>query len=229
VQTWADAFAELVAERSSHPDGLAARGQARFYTTLPWRTPFSDPRVFAHPTVMAIVRRVLGRGPAMVQMAADTPFAGAEMQDLHRDFPPLFADDFITPLYAVAVNFALVDVNEDNSPFAMARGTHVLRRAEAESRVASGEIPIETFPMEMGDVVIRSPLALHRGTPNLTPYPRPMIVMGYVRPWLQTWNVDLTIPRATYQRFTPTVRSMLRCNVVDELVEQPETYVHFKH
>ncbi|MBW3615926.1 MAG: phytanoyl-CoA dioxygenase family protein [Actinobacteria bacterium] len=229
VQDWANAFDAMVEHRRRQPRGLAARGKGRFYTTLPWMAPFADSGVFAHPSILELVRRVLGDKIAMVQLAADTPVLGSEAQEVHRDFPPLFADDVFTPLFALAVNFPLCDVTEENGPFKMARGTHLLRRAEADARVASGDIPLESFPMTMGDVMVRTPFALHAGSPNTTPAPRPMVVMGYVREWLHTPNLELTVPRHYYESLPEPVRGLLRCRVVDQLQEQPETYVHFKH
>lgn len=229
VEEWAAAFAALVEYRRSLPAGLAPRGKGRFYTTLPWMAPFADSRVFAHPTILAVVQRVMGDNIAMVQLAADTPVLGSEAQEVHRDFPPLFGDDVFTPLFALAVNFPLCEVTEENGPFKMARGTHLLRRAEADARVASGDIPLESFHMEMGDVMVRTPFALHAGSPNTTSSPRPMVVMGYVRQWLNTPNLELTLPRHYYESLPEDVRRLLRCRVVDQLQEQPETYVHFKH
>lgn len=229
VEEWAAAFAALVEYRSSLPAGLAPRGKGRFYMTLPWMAPFADSRVFAHPTILAVVQRVMGDDIAMVQLAADTPVLGSEAQEVHRDFPPLFGDDVFTPLFALAVNFPLCDVTEENGPFKMARGTHLLRRAEADARVASGDIPLESFHMEMGDVMVRTPFALHAGSPNTTSAPRPMVVMGYVRQWLNTPNLELTLPRHYYESLPEDVQRLLRCRVVDQLQEQPETYVHFKH
>lgn len=60
----------------------------------------------------------------MVQLGADVPVKGSDYQEVHRDYRPLFSDDFVTPLYALAVNFPLVEVTEENGPFHMARGTH---------------------------------------------------------------------------------------------------------
>jgi ectoine hydroxylase-related dioxygenase (phytanoyl-CoA dioxygenase family) len=122
-----------------------------------------------------------------------------------------------------------VDVTEENGAFQQARGTHVLPRDVALERVASGQIAMESFPMQMGDVMIRTPLALHRGTPNRTDRPRPMVVMGYVMHWLHTPKVDLTLPRDYYQELPRELQAMLRCDVVDSLPEErSETYVDFK-
>ena len=78
--------------------------------------------------------------------------------------------------------------------------------------------------------MIRTPLALHRGTPNRTDRPRPMVVMGYVMHWLHTPKVDLTVPRAYYQGLPEKTRKLLRCQVVEKLPEEKvETYVEFKY
>lgn len=78
--------------------------------------------------------------------------------------------------------------------------------------------------------MIRSPLALHRGTPNTTPQPRPMVVMGYVMHWLHTHKVDLTLPADYYNSLSPELQEMLRCNVVDQLSDRgTETYINFEY
>ena len=229
VRRWAAAFDQLWARRSATPGGLAPRGPGRYYTTLPWEPPFADVSVFAHDLVLQVVERVLGPDHVLVQMAADTPVRGSVHQELHRDFPPLFGDGVPTPLYALAVNFPLCPVGEDNGPFRMARGTHLLRRSEADEAVASGRIPVESVPMDVGDVMIRTPFQLHAGSPNLTDRPRPMVVLGYVCGWLRTDNVSMDVPRGYHDSLDERTRRLLRCDVVESLVDRPETYVHFKH
>lgn len=229
VEEWRQAFDALFEERQRRPGGLAPREQARFYLTLPWVPPFADTGVFANPAVHGVLERVFPQEYAMVQLGADVPMKGSDHQEIHRDYRPLFTDDVVTPLYALAVNFPLVDVTEENGPFQQARGTHVMGRDEALKKVESGEIPMETFLMKQGDVMIRTPLALHRGTPNRTDTPRPMVVMGYVMHWLHTPKVDLTLPRDYYDSLPEALRKMLRCEVVDSLSgEAVETYVEFK-
>ena len=78
--------------------------------------------------------------------------------------------------------------------------------------------------------MIRSPLALHRGSPNKTNQPRPMVVMGYVMHWLHTAKVDLTVPQNYYESLPEQTRELLRCQVVDRLPEDKvETYINFKY
>ncbi len=230
IEAWSVAFDALFQERQQRPGGVAPRGKARGYVTLPWVTPFADAEVFANSTITGILDRVFYQEYKLVQLAADIPMQGSEYQEIHRDFRPLFTDQIVTPLYAIAVNFPLVEVTEANGPFEMARGTHVMPREEALVKVRAGEIPMEQFYMQPGDVMMRSPLALHRGTPNRTPHPRPMIVMGYVMHWLHTQKVDLTLPQDYYNSLSPQLQQLLRCETVERLPDQAtETYINFEY
>jgi ectoine hydroxylase-related dioxygenase (phytanoyl-CoA dioxygenase family) len=228
VDSWYEAFLKLFHDRQNRPGGLAPREQARYYLTFPWVPPFADVNVWANPAVIGVLDRIFPQEYVMVQMGADIPVQGSDYQEIHRDYRPLFTDDVVTPLYALAVNFPLVPVTEENGPFQMARGTHVMDRDVALAKVESGEIPLESFYAQPGDVTIRTPLALHRGSPNRTDTPRPMVVMGYVMHWLHTPKVDLTLPREYYESLPKKLQQMLRCNVVDQLEEKAETYVDFK-
>ena len=229
IEEWARAFDTLFKERQNRPGGLAPREQARFYLTLPWVKPFADERVFANPDILGVIDRVFTQEYEMVQLGVDTPLLGSDYQETHSDIRPLFTDTFVTPLYALAVNIPLVDVTEENGPFQMARGTHLISRQEGLSKIESGEIPLESFPLEIGDAVIRTPLALHRGSPNRTDKPRPMVVMGYVMHWLKTPKVDLTVSRDYYESLRPELQNFLRCNVVEQLEDKGETYINFKY
>ena len=223
------AFTELFADRAQRPGGLAPRERERFYLTLPWQSPFADAEVFANPVILGVLDRVFAQEYVMVQLGADTPLQGSEYQPVHRDYRPLFRDDITTPLYALAVNFPLVEVTKERGPFEMARGTHRMPKAEALARLERGEVAMEPFLMAPGDVMIRTPLALHRGTPNVTDTPRPMVVMGYVMHWLHTPKVDLRVPRADYETLPERLRTLLRCQVVESIEYTPESYVEFKY
>lgn len=230
IAEWANAFDRLFQQRQNQPGGLAPREQARYYLTLPWMAPFANSDVFANPVILGILDRVFYQEYRLVQLGVDVPVQGSDYQEIHRDFRPLFSDQIVTPLYALAVNFPLVEVTAENGPFQMARGTHVLPREEALVKVRAGEMPMESFYLQPGDAMIRSPLALHRGSPNQTHQPRPMVVMGYVMHWLHTANVDLTVPREYYDRLPKQTQQLLRCQVVDRLPETAvETYINFKY
>jgi hypothetical protein len=227
VERWREALDALVAERSEVEGGLAPRGPGRQYLTLPWVEPFADPEIFANPMILGVLDRVFAQEYVMVQLGADIAGPGSEYQEIHRDYRPLFDETIVTPLYALAVNFPLVEVTERNGPFQMARGTHVLPKAQGLAKIESGELPIESLTAQPGDVTIRTPLQLHRGTPNETDEPRPMVVLGYAMHWLHTPEVGITVPRALYESWPEQTRELLRCRVVDELEDRPETYLKF--
>lgn len=230
VEEWAAAFDELFYKRQNQLGGLAPREQARYYLTLPWVHPFANTAVFANQTILGILDRVFAQEYVMVQLGTDIPVNGSDYQEIHRDYRPLFDDRFVTPLYALAVNFPLVEVTAENGPFQMVRGTHLLPREEGLAKIASGEMPIESFYMKPGDVAIRTPLALHRGSPNRTSKPRPMVVMGYAMHWLHTPKVDLTVERGYYESLPEQTKQLLRAQVVDQLLEnKAETYINFKY
>lgn len=230
IEEWAQAFDSLFRERQNRLGGLAPREQARYYLTLPWVPPFANTDVFANSVLLGVLNRVFPQEYVMVQLGVDVPLQGSNYQEIHRDYRPLFSDQVITPLYALAVNFPLVEVTAENGPFQMARGTHVLPRDEGLLKIAAGEIPMESFHMMPGDVMIRTPLALHRGSPNQTSRPRPMVVMGYAMHWLHTPKVALTLQQDYYESLPEQMRQLLRCQVLERLPEEKaETYVNFKY
>ncbi len=52
-------------------------------------------------------------------------------------------------------------------------------RDEALRFVQGGEINSQPIILDLGDVLIRHPWALHRGTPNLTDTPRALVTIRY--------------------------------------------------
>ncbi len=86
--------------------------------------------------------------------------------------------------------------------------------------------------MKRGDVMIRDVRGLHRGTPNTTPIPRPMVVIGYSRKWLHRPEVSIEVPRAMMGELSHRARRMLRYNpIVDGIQQNPksETYDTFSY
>jgi hypothetical protein len=73
--------------------------------------------------------------------------------------------------------------------------------------------------MRAGDVMIRDVRGLHRGTPNRTGVPRPMVVVGYSRRWLFRPEVSIRVPRAALATLSERARFLLRFNPV---VDSPD-------
>jgi ectoine hydroxylase-related dioxygenase (phytanoyl-CoA dioxygenase family) len=224
MEAWRAAFAPLLQKHVEREGHRLNRGPGRYYVTLPFAGLFADPEVYEDDDVLGVVRGLVGEDAALVQLAADTPLRGSDYQDVHRDAPPLFPEwGRETPPFQLAVNFPLVDVTPENGPFEVARATHMLSKEEGLRRIEAGEARLEPLLLGAGDVMIRDVRALHRGTPNLTDEPRPMVVVGYSRRWLFRPEVSIRVPRALHETLSERARFLLRFNpVVDSLDDDGE-------
>lgn len=228
LRRWRENFLPLLKDHIEREGKLKNRGAERYYVTLPFDEPFADEEIFADADILAIVENLVGKDFVMCQLATDTPLKGSEYQDIHRDTPPLFPEiERETPSFQLAVNFPLVDVTEENGPFEVARGTHIVTKENGLKMIESGERPLEPICLKLGDAMIRDVRGLHRGTPNETDEPRPMVVIGYSRKWLFRPEVSINIPRTVWERLSPESRKMLRYNpVIESLDEAPKTEIY---
>jgi hypothetical protein len=233
IDAWNEAFQPLLQRSVAREAGDPNRGAGRFYVTLPFEGIWADPEIIDNDAIMAVVSELVGEDGVMCQLATDTPLKGSEHQDLHRDTQLLFAETGVeTPPYQLAVNFALVDVTAENGPLEYAPGTHMLSKAEGLAKIESGEIPLRQVYLKRGDVVIRDVRHIHRGTPNRSDTPRPMVVIGYSRRWLNRPEVNITVPRAVLEGLPERAQRWLRLNpVVDQLpdAEALESYRVFAY
>lgn len=231
---WREAFQPLFEAQVEKDKDDPNRGAQRFYVTLPFQGIFADPEIYEDPDVLVIVERVAGPDPVLCQLASDTPLKGSDYQTWHADTPPLFPETGgnDTPSFQIAVNFALCDVGDDNGPFETTLGTHRILKEDALAGIASGAIAQHRYKMAMGDVMIRDVRAVHRGTPNTTDEPRPMVVLGYSRRWLNRPEVNIRIPQSTWDKLSPTGRKLLRFNPVvpdDQALVGSESYRVFAY
>ena len=231
LNPWQAAFSPLLTRHLGRLAADANRGSARHYITLPFAAPFDDPRLYADPDIVALCRLLVGDDMWMCQLGSDTPLLGSTYQDVHRDAPPLFPERSIeTPPFQLAVNFPLVDVTSANGPTEIARGTHEQTREIGMDRLQRGEIALESIEMRVGDVLVRDVRGLHRGTPNTTATPRPMIVIGYSRRWLLRPEVQIKIGRTAWAGLNEAQRYLLRFNPVlpdEQAAVEGETYDKF--
>ena len=90
-------------------------------------------------------------------------------------------------------------------------------KADTLRRLEQGEIEIHRETMALGDVIVRDVRAVHRGTPNLSDEPRPMVVIGYSRRWLHRPEVDIRVPKSTHAAMSARGRQLVRFNpIVDD-------------
>jgi ectoine hydroxylase-related dioxygenase (phytanoyl-CoA dioxygenase family) len=180
---------------------------------VPFAAPFADPLLYENPSVLAIVEALLGDDSMLLLFGGDTPALGSETQGFHADLPELHPE-VVMPTFCLTVNIPLVDVTAENGPFEGAPGTHRLSNAEGMRRIERGEAPLTPYLVRRGDVMIRDPRMLHRGTPNRTAEPRPVLVIAYHRPWYRHYGHEaMAICPALRDTLSPRGRSLLRLHL----------------
>jgi ectoine hydroxylase-related dioxygenase (phytanoyl-CoA dioxygenase family) len=234
IDAWNAAFQPLLEAAIARESDDPNRGPSRHYVTLPFQDLWADPGIVDNDAIMAVVEELVGADGVMCQLASDTPLLGSDFQDLHRDTQLLFPESGAeSPPYQLAVNFPLVDVTDENGPLEYAPGTHMLSKADGMARIASGEIPLVRAYMARGDVMIRDVRHIHRGTPNTTRVPRPMVVVGYSRRWLFRPEVNIRVPAEVLAGMPERARRWLRFNPVfeskAEAARQEESYRAFAY
>jgi hypothetical protein len=190
------------------------RGPHRHFLPMPFEPPCFAPEFFFDAGVLSIVRGVMDERVVADQWGCDVPVRESQNQEAHVDFQrPLFAEapNLALPPYMLTVSFGLMRVTPAHGPIEIAPGTHRMPREAAERAMKSGEIEMQPVPLEIGDVLIRHPWALHRGTPNMTGTPRALITIRFVRRWYVDNSREVnSIPHHVWRSLTPEQRSLLR-------------------
>lgn len=156
------------------------RGPMRHYIVLPFEPPLYQSAFHGHPAVFGIVRAILGEDVYCNQFASDTPAKGSIHQDWHADTKVNFTEDGkLQAPDLIAANTAFVDVTPENGPFEVSDGSHHI--PDAIERLQKGELDFTPLCLKVGDVLIRDPRCIHRGSPNTTDIPRGVAVLGFDR------------------------------------------------
>jgi hypothetical protein len=190
------------------------RGPHRHFLPMPFEAPCFAPQFFFDADVLSVVRGLMDDRVVADQWGCDVPLRGSEYQGVHGDYQrPLFpeAPDLALPTYAVVVSFGLVRIAQEHGPIEIAPGTHRMPRTAALRAVEAGDIRLQPIPLEIGDVLIRHPWTLHRGTPNATDTPRALATIRYVRRWYADASREVElIPRATWESLTAEQQNVMR-------------------
>jgi hypothetical protein len=160
---WPRLIAYLSSGQSSN------RGPYRYYLAMPFEPPCFSPQFYFDPDVLAIVRGLMDDRIAADQWGCDVPIRGSQYQNAHVDYQrPLFPElpSAVLPAHAIVVSFGLVRITPEHGPIEIAPGTHRLTRIDAPNAVEAGQASMRAIPLEVGDVLVRHPWALHRGRPN---------------------------------------------------------------
>jgi hypothetical protein len=228
-RAWARQLAEDIdiafAEALGRPNGAVGRGPKRYHVEVYPEQMRGFVELVEHPWVRSLCAAVLGQNYQIVEVGFDVPLAGAQDQPWHRDFPMPEDMRRRKRLTSLALNATAVDTEEDMGPFEIAPGT----QWDWSEEFDHGMFPprslypryearaVRKFP-KMGDISARSALTIHRGTQNLSPNPRPVLVLGVIAPGAAgaSWP-DLAVSRRYWERLPERVRDHLVCPVVEVL------------
>jgi hypothetical protein len=195
------------------------RGPHRHFLPMPFEPPCFAPEFFFDTGVLNVIRGAMDRRAVADQWGCDVALRGSEYQRVHVDYHrPLFeeAPDLAVPPYMLIVSFGLVRITPEHGPIEIAPGTHRVPREVAIRSVESGEAELRAVPLEIGDVLIRHPWALHRGTPNATDTPRALVTVRYVRRWYADNSREVNaIPRAIWASLTQEQQEVMRFPIKD--------------
>lgn len=190
------------------------RGSHRHFLPMPFQYPCFTPEFFFDPGVLAVIHGVMGERVVADQWGCDVPLRGSENQEAHVDYQrPLFAEapNLLLPPYMLVVSFSLARITDANGPIQIAPGTHRMTREDGLRAVRAAEIEMQSVPLEPGDVLIRHPWALHRGTRNTTDVPRALVSIRYVRRWYSDNSREVnSIPLAVWRSLTPEQQNVMR-------------------
>jgi ectoine hydroxylase-related dioxygenase (phytanoyl-CoA dioxygenase family) len=201
------------------------RGASRYGMPLPFSSPFTDADVVANQVVVTILEQLLGSDLICSYFASDTPLPGSQYQQVHADRGILFPEvQAGLPPFAFVVNTPLVDFREDNGPLEVwPYGTHMIGDPDLIpvpdfTRIEEArEKPIERLAdrlgakkalAPLGSILIRDLRVWHRGTPNRSAEPRPMLAFVFNLPWYKHGDIRMT--PAAYDALPPRAQSLFR-------------------
>lgn len=220
VNACREAFWPILLEHFQDHRHEANRGPHRHFLPMPFHWPCFAPEFFFDTTILDVIHGALGSRVVADQWGCDVPLQGSEYQRFHVDYQrPLFEEmpDLSLPPYMLVVSFGLIDITAEHGPIEIAVGTHRMARDAAMRSVESGECDVRPVLLEIGDVLIRHPWALHRGTPNITHTPRALATIRYVRRWYADDSREVNaIPNVIWQSLTREQRAVMRFPVTPE-------------
>jgi hypothetical protein len=227
--TFADSIYEdimaLFAEAQAVPGGALPRGPERWYVEVQPERIRGFVEIATHPWFVAVCRAVLGPEYKIVEIGFDIPFAGAQDQPWHRDFPAPEATLRGRRLNSLAFNLSAVDTRQEHGPFEIALGTQwddisgctddMFPPRDLWDRYRSRAV--QKLP-QRGDISARSALTIHRGTANRSNEARPVLVVGVDAPdATNAHHHDLQVTSGYLGALPAEVRDHLTYRVTDEL------------
>ncbi|MDP9377268.1 MAG: phytanoyl-CoA dioxygenase family protein [Actinomycetota bacterium] len=218
---------ELHEAASAYKTGRISRGRNRWYFAVHPEQLSGVVDLLTHPYLTSISEALLGANYQVAEVAFDVSFPGSKFQPWHRDFRKHVGMRDDGSLCALAFNVPTVSVTDEMGPFEIVLGTQ-----NDEVAVDNGMFPdpdaqahYERDPRrkkikpQRGGMSVRTPLAIHRGTPNVSEHTRPVMVATVYAgdvDLLQGHDV-LSATREFHDALPAQAREHLHCRVVEKL------------
>lgn len=170
----------------------------RYTVDLPWAMPFSDPAVYAHPTVLEFMDRYWGVSDyQLTGYTSNNPYPDSTYQRWHRDMALTTPHIGTQTCDTVSAKIPLVDTFEENGSFEILPGTQYLADPGLQGRyndvLEAGDFRPRRLNLKKGSIWMQDPRPLHRGTPNRSDHARPELCLVYTRPWYYSGHwVEMT-------------------------------------
>lgn len=160
-------------------------GDKRTMIAIEVEPPFDAPSLFAPPSVMPVLRRLLGGNCILDAYVAVTSRPDATDQHVHVDFPLLFDEDMplsqSLPPYAITLAIPLIPLNAMTGVTRVWPGTH---HSDVDWKKNQPELmdAVSVIP-EHGGCYLFDARLVHAGTANFSQAERPILYIIYCRPW----------------------------------------------
>lgn len=175
----------------------------RYAAVLPFTGPFLERGFYANPALHAMLGGLLGPDYRISSLETVISLPGASAQHQHIDGPIRF-DRFVggkkepypgdlsgLPPFAVTLCVPLCDLNEENGPTAIWRGSHrtALRARPPGAAEVARRYPVELMSGSFGQAFFFDFRVFHGGTPNYSREPRALLMFVFTRSWYRDPNM----------------------------------------
>jgi ectoine hydroxylase-related dioxygenase (phytanoyl-CoA dioxygenase family) len=184
IDAWHTEFMQLLLQKVAHFQQLNPRTTGnhdynRWNMHIPTDSGLFVSNLFAHPTILAVLKEVFATDFVPVFIASDIAFPQSTPQSVHQDGSAM----------SIAVNIPLADVTIENGATEIWAASHLdtgkytttdFELSEAQITQKQQEIQSGFLEMNRGSLSIRDMRMLHRGTANQSAVPRPLLSIIYL-------------------------------------------------
>lgn len=181
--------------------GLVRDIAGRTTSVLPFEGPFMERAFYANPKLLRAADALLGKDWCLGSLEVVMAESGAARQYQHVDAPLRFDRDggrtrfqgdlSALPPYALALATPLCDITEENGPTAIWPGSHRegLRAKLPSEAAIKRKYRERRLTGKLGFSYLYDYRTFHRGLPNRSAKPRPLLMLVFVRTWFRDPNL----------------------------------------